>query len=66
MTTDDRTIYQRIADAKRDLASADFTKSNTVKAGGGASYRFIPLDQILLAVRKVQADHGIMCFFGVP
>lgn len=66
MTADDRTIHQRIADAYRDIAATDFTKSGTVKVGGRESYGFIPIGQILQAVRDAHARHGIFTIFGRP
>lgn len=66
MTADDRTIYERIADASKDIAATDFKKDGTVKVGGRDSYNFIPIGQILNAVRTVHAKHGIIVVFGRP
>lgn len=66
MTSDERTIYQRIADAYRDIAAAGFTKSGTVKVGTKDSYNFIPIGQILQAVREAHAANGVFTVFGRP
>lgn len=63
---DSRTVSERIADALQDIAAVDFAKSGTVKVGGRESYNFIPIKDILDAVRKAHARHGIIVIFGRP
>ena len=64
MTSDDRTIYQRIADAYRDIAAATFTKDS--KVPGFAGYSYIPVAQMLAIVRSAHSKHGIITLFGRP
>lgn len=64
MTSDDRTIYQRIADAYRDIAAETFTKDS--KVPGFAGYNYIPVAQMLAIVRSAHSKHGIITLFGRP
>lgn len=57
-------VIERINEARRIIAEIDFSKSGTVK--GGQSYNFIPISQILDAVRKAQAKAGVTVVFGSP
>ena len=63
MTATDN-VFSRIQKAYRTIASQGFSKSGQVK--GAASYSFIPIGQILEAVRKAQADAGLTVVFGRP
>lgn len=62
--SDVRTVYQRIADAAAMIAATDFVKDGRVT--GGKSYPYIPIAQILDAVRKAQAKAGVFVVFGQP
>ena len=62
MTSDN--VIERINAARRIIAENDFIKSGTVK--GGQSYNFIPIAQILDAVRKAHAQAGVTVTFGSP
>ncbi len=62
MTSDN--VIERINAARRIIAESDFVKSGTVK--GGQSYNFIPIAQILDAVRKAHAQAGVTVVFGSP
>ncbi|MBR6911167.1 MAG: ERF family protein [Candidatus Methanomethylophilaceae archaeon] len=57
-------VIERINEARRIVAETEFTKSGTVK--GGQSYNFIPIAQILDAVRKAHAQAGVTVVFGSP
>ena len=57
-------IYARIAKAYKIIAAQPFVKDGMVK--GAASYKFIPIGQILEAVRKAQSEAGIVVVFGRP
>ena len=57
-------VFARIQKAYKLIAAQGFTKSGQVK--GAASYNFIPIGQILEAVRKAQADAGLTVVFGRP
>lgn len=57
-------VIERINEARRIIAETEFTKSGTVK--GGQSYTFIPIGQILQAVRKAHAQAGVTVTFGRP
>ena len=56
------TVHERIAAAMQVIAETDFSKSGTVT--GGASYNFIPIGQILQAVRKAHAKAGLFLTIG--
>lgn len=56
------TVHERIANAGQVIAETDFSKSGTVK--GGQSYNFIPIGQILAAVRRAHAKAGIFITTG--
>jgi len=60
-----KTVHQRIAEAASILAEQDFTKSGIVGAGQN-SYNFIPISQILTAVRRAQAKAGVFVVLGTP
>ena len=60
MTSDERTIHQRIADAYRDIAASGFDKSERVQGG----YPYIPIAQMLAIVRAAHSKHGIITVFG--
>lgn len=57
-------VIARINKAREIIAETDFQKSGTVK--GGQSYNFIPIGQILQAVRKAHAIAGVTVTFGSP
>ncbi|MBE6524446.1 MAG: hypothetical protein E7Z65_06215 [Thermoplasmata archaeon] len=57
-------VIERINTARRIIAETDFTKSGTVT--GGQKYNFIPIAQILDAVRKAHASAGVTVTFGIP
>ena len=56
------TVHERIAEAMKVIAEIDFNKSGRVS--GGASYNFIPIGQILQAVRKAHAKAGLFLTIG--
>jgi len=56
------TVYERIANAMQVIAETDFSKSG--KVTGGATYNFIPIGQILQAVRKAHAKAGLFLTIG--
>jgi len=56
------TVHERIAKAVSVIAATDFTKSG--KVTGGATYNFIPIGQILQAVRKAHAEAGLFLTMG--
>ena len=56
------TVHERIAKAIEVIASTDFSKSG--KVTGGATYNFIPIGQILQAVRKAHATAGLFLTMG--
>ena len=56
------TVHERIAEAMKVIADFDFSKSG--KVTGGASYNFIPIGQILQAVRKAHAKAGLFLTTG--
>lgn len=60
MTSDERTIHQRIADAYVDIAASGFDKSERVQGG----YPYIPIAQMLAIVRAAHSKHGIITVFG--
>ena len=60
MTSDERTIHQRIADAYRDIAAESFEKTDRVSGG----YAYIPIAQMLGTIRAAHARHGIITVFG--
>ena len=56
------TVHERIATAMQVIAETDFSKSG--KVTGGATYNFIPIGQILQAVRKAHAKAGLFLTIG--
>lgn len=62
----ERNIYARIQQAYKAIAAKGFSKSGKVETKGEAQYNFIPIGQILEAVRRAQADAGITVIFGRP
>ena len=56
------TVHERIATAMQVIAEFDFNKSGQVT--GGASYNFIPIGQILQAIRKAHAKAGLFLTIG--
>ena len=56
------TVHERIANAMQVIAETDFSKSG--KVTGGATYSFIPIGQILQAVRKAHAKAGLFLTIG--
>lgn len=62
MTSDN--IAERLNKARKIIASQSFKKSGTVQ--GGQKYNFIPISDILDAVRKAHADAGVNVLFGAP
>ena len=56
------TVHERIANAMQVIAETDFAKSGIVK--GGATYSFIPIGQILQAIRKAHAKAGLFLTIG--
>lgn len=56
------TVHERIATALQVIAETDFAKSGIVK--GGATYSFIPIGQILQAIRKAHAKAGLFLTIG--
>lgn len=56
------TVHERIANAMQVIAETDFNKSGQVT--GGATYKFIPIGQILQAVRKAHAKAGLFLTIG--
>ena len=56
------TVHERIATALQVIAETDFNKSG--KVTGGATYNFIPIGQILQAVRKAHAKAGLFLTIG--
>ena len=56
------TVHERIATALQIIAETDFNKSGQVK--GGATYSFIPIGQILQAIRKAHAKAGLFLTIG--
>lgn len=65
MTSDPITVYQAIGNAYKTIAATDFAKSGTVGTGRN-SYKFVPIGQILGAVRKANSEQGIVVVFGRP
>ncbi len=59
-----RNVIQRINDARKIIATVDFIKSGQVE--GGQKYKFIPIGQILNAIRKAHAEAGVTVVFGTP
>lgn len=60
MTSDERTIHQRISDAYKDIAAESFEKTDRVSGG----YAYIPIAQMLGTIRAAHARHGIITVFG--
>lgn len=56
------TVHERIATAMQVIAETDFNKSGLVT--GGATYNFIPIGQILQAIRKAHAKAGLFLTIG--
>ena len=56
------TVHERIAQAIQVIAEFDFSKSG--KVTGGAVYNFIPIGQILQAIRKAHAKAGLFLTMG--
>lgn len=56
------TVHERIAQAMQVIAETDFNKSG--KVTGGATYNFIPIGQILQAIRKAHAKAGLFLTMG--
>ena len=56
------TVHERIATAMQVIAETDFNKSG--KVTGGATYSFIPIGQILQAIRKAHAKAGLFLTIG--
>jgi len=56
------TVHERIAIAQQVIAETDFAKSGQVQ--GGQSYKFIPIGQILNAVRRAHSKAGIFITTG--
>lgn len=56
------TVHERIATAMQVIAEFDFNKSGKVM--GGQTYNFIPIGQILQAVRKAHAKAGLFLTIG--
>jgi len=63
--SNDLTIYQRIAQAYKEISAQAFEKTGTV-TGAGGGYRFIPIGQILEVVRRAQSNAGVVVVFGRP
>lgn len=55
-------VHKRIAQAMEVIAAFDFDKSGRVT--GGQSYKFIPIGQILRAVRQAHAKAGLFLTTG--
>lgn len=56
------TVHERIATAMQVIAETDFNKSGKVM--GGQTYNFIPIGQILQAIRKAHAKAGLFLTIG--
>ena len=56
------TVHERIATAMQIIAETDFNKSG--KVTGGQAYNFIPIGQILQAIRKAHAKAGLFLTIG--
>ena len=56
------TVHERIATAMQVIAEFDFNKSG--KVTGGATYNFIPIGQILAAIRRAHAKAGLFLTIG--
>ena len=56
------TVHERIAQAMQVIAEIDFNKSG--KVTGGQAYNFIPIGQILQAIRKAHAKAGLFLTIG--
>ena len=56
------TVHERIATAMQIIAEIDFNKSGTVQ--GGQTYKYIPIGQILQAIRKAHAKAGLFLTIG--
>ena len=59
-------VFARIQKAYKLIAAQGFSKTGKVEGKGEAHYNFIPIGQILEAVRKAQADAGLTVVFGRP
>ena len=56
------TVHERISQAMQVIAEIDFNKSG--KVTGGQAYNFIPIGQILQAIRKAHAKAGLFLTIG--
>jgi hypothetical protein len=56
------TVHERIATAMQVIAETDFAKSG--KVNGGGFYDYIPIGQILAAVRRAHAKAGLFLTIG--
>lgn len=64
MTDEEMNIYQRIDAAYKDIAKIKFEKTGTVE--GSQHYKFIPIEQLLNAIRGAHARYGVKIVFGTP
>ncbi len=64
--SDPLTVYQAIGAAYKTVASTTFEKTGTVSTGRSSGYKFVPVGQILGAVRKAHSEQGIVVIFGRP
>lgn len=58
------TVHERIAQAMQVIAEIDFNKSGVVGINGRDGYNFIPIGQILAAVRRAHAKAGLFLTIG--
>ena len=58
------TVHERIAQAMQVIAEFDFNKSGVVGINGRDGYNFIPIGQILAAVRRAHAKAGLFLTIG--
>lgn len=58
------TVHERIAQAMQIIAEIDFNKSGVVGINGRDGYNFIPIGQILAAVRRAHAKAGLFLTIG--
>lgn len=56
------TVHERIATAMQVIADTEFNKSG--KVNGGGFYDYIPIGQILQAIRKAHAKAGLFLTIG--
>jgi len=57
-------VHERIAQAMQVIAEIDFNKSGVVGINGRDGYNFIPIGQILAAVRRAHAKAGLFLTIG--